>query len=352
MVRATTVPKTNRNEELSIIYSILIRSYSRNLDYYLCFPGLTIAIACGDVVGRGIRAASVMGRLRNALRAYAFEGLAPARVVDQLNALTHFLDTDEMATLLYAVVDPVKRELTMVNAGHLPPVVSRPGRPAEFFDRSGTPPLGARPSLRSTAHILELEPGTVVLLYTDGLVERRAVSLSDRLEMLRQLIDADRAFDSLPDALLDELADDETNDDVAFLAVRFAAEVSGPYRIKIPAQPAQLAQVRSMMRTWLSDLHVPGALAYDVLVATGEACANAIEHAYGPRPGEVEISLSRSEGRLAVSVKDEGSWREARGTNRGRGLPIMKKLATTVDVVRTDDGTDVRLAWNLTGADA
>src|SRR4029077_11621196 len=92
---------------------------------------------------------------------------------------------------------------------------------------------------------------------------------------------------------------------------------------------------------------VSATLSYDILVATGEACANAIEHAYGLRPGEIQVDVSRSDNRLSVSIKDQGSWRDARGENRGRGLPIMNKLATSVDVVRTTDGTDVRLTWDL-----
>jgi anti-sigma regulatory factor (Ser/Thr protein kinase)/putative methionine-R-sulfoxide reductase with GAF domain len=320
-------------------------------DFYDAFPlpSGRIVVAVGDVVGRGLRAASVTGRLRNALRAYAFEGLEPAKVVDSLNAMMHFLDPDEMATLIYGVIELEQRRISIVNAGHLPPVIVDGDGHATFFDRSGTPPLGARPSLRSVMHNVELEPGSLVIFYTDGLVERRNESLNDRLELLRRVAERHVPVGDLPTELADELTPEGTDDDVAILCMRFAVDVSHPYTISLPAEPVQLAAIRSMLRTWLAEIGVPDALTYDILVATGEACANAIEHAYGLRPGRLQIDVSRSDSRLLVSIKDQGSWREARGENRGRGLPIMKRLASAVDVVRTSDGTDVRLTWDLEG---
>jgi anti-sigma regulatory factor (Ser/Thr protein kinase) len=310
-------------------------------------PNGRIVVAVGDVVGRGLRAASVTGRLRNALRAYAFEGLEPAKVVDSLNSMLHYLDPEEMATLIYGVVDLEQRRISIVNAGHLPPVVVSPTHEATFFDRSGTPPLGARPSLRSVTHVVDLEPGSVVLFYTDGLVERRTESLNDRLEILRRLAEREGLLDDMPAELVDELTPEGTDDDVAILCMRFAVDVSRPYSIRLPAEPVQLSVIRSMLRTWLSELGVSESVTYDILVASGEACANAIEHAYGLRPGEIQVDVSRSDHRLTVSVKDQGSWRDARGENRGRGLPIMNKLASAVDVLRTNEGTDVRLTWDL-----
>jgi len=318
-------------------------------DWYDAFllPNGRIVVVVGDVVGRGLRAASVTGRLRNALRAFAFEGLEPARVVDNLNAMLHFLDPDEMATLIYGVIDLEQRTISIVNAGHLPPVVVSPSGEATFFDRSGTPPLGARASLRSMTHVVQLDAGAVVLFYTDGLVERRTEPLNDRLEALRRIAERGVPIDDLPALLVDELASEATEDDVAILCMRFAIDVSRPYSVRLPAEPVQLSVIRSMLRTWLAELGVSESLTYDILVASGEACANSIEHAYGLRPGELQIDVSRSDQRLTVSVKDEGSWRDARGENRGRGLPIMHKLASAVDVIRTSEGTDVRLTWNM-----
>jgi len=318
-------------------------------DWYDVFvlPGGQTVVAVGDVVGRGLRAASVMGRLRNGLRAYSIMRLSPEDVVRALNSMLRYFDQDEMATLLYSVIDVGARTVTLVNAGHLPPVVSSPDAPARFIDSPTLPPLGARLMLEPTAHTFSIDPGSTILFYTDGLVELRNVGLEERLEVLRDLMDTPVPLAKLPDTILDGLSATEPTDDVAFLAVRFVSALSDPYRIAVPARPAELGRVRGMLRTWLFDQKIPTSIAYDVMVAAGEACANAIEHAYGAEPGIVDITLFRSESSLNVSVKDAGRWRGPRGEGRGRGLPIMHKLAASVDVTTTEDGTEVHLGWHL-----
>ena len=84
-----------------------------------------------------------------------------------------------------------------------------------------------------------------------------------------------------------------------------------------------------------------------ILVAVGEACANSIEHGYGPAGGSLELSLARSDRYLEATIRDYGRWREPRGTHRGRGIGMMRRLTSSVDVVRRPDGTEVRLGWNL-----
>lgn len=319
-------------------------------DWYDAFtlPSGQTIVAVGDVVGRGLQAASVMGRLRNALRAYAIHGLSPTEIVSALNTMLQFFDRDEMATLLYCVVDVRERTLTLVNAGHLPPLLTEPDAGARFLETPPHPPLGARPSLRPAAHTFALAPGSVLLLYTDGLVEQRRGALTERMEVLRATLDrSGDHLEDLPETILHGLVDVDTTDDVAFLAVRLVRTMSGPERITIPARPAELARLRSMLRTWLGSHGVAEPLSYDILVATGEACANAIEHAYGAEDGTVEITLTRSDTSLSVSVRDAGHWRRPRGTGRGRGLMMMRKLASSLDVATGEDGTTVTLGWRL-----
>ena len=148
---------------------------------------------------RWLRAAAVMGRLRNAIRAFAFEEHGPTDAVDLLNRMIHFLDPDEMATMIYGVLDPRRRELTLVNAGHLPPLICRRDEEAQFLDVEPQPPIGAVSSSRGQVSSVQLQPGSTVLLYTDGIVERRHESLDDRLEMLRKVVDCDADLDELAD---------------------------------------------------------------------------------------------------------------------------------------------------------
>jgi anti-sigma regulatory factor (Ser/Thr protein kinase) len=110
--------------------------------------------------------------------------------------------------------------------------------------------------------------------------------------------------------------------------------------------------MRRMLGRWLHEAGATQAQAEDLALAASEACANAIEHAYGPGPGILEVRASRSSGGEAlVAIRDYGSWRQPRGAQRGRGLLLMERLADSVEVVRGEDGTTVQLSRRL-GAEA
>jgi PAS domain S-box-containing protein len=180
--------------------------------------GLTI----GDVAGRGIHGASVMGRVRTALRAYVLDGYGPADAVQRLDRLIKDSDPPEMVTLLQLHVDPATGLAEYVRAGHLPALVRAPGGEVSELDGGGTPPLGVLDPIEYHAHSAKLEPGSLVLLYTDGLVERRNESLTGTLDRLKNLFA--RAPDE-PEECLDWLrrefgVDEAPPDDVAMLAMK------------------------------------------------------------------------------------------------------------------------------------
>ena len=319
-------------------------------DWYDAFtlPDGRVAIAVGDVVGRGLRAAAVMSRLRNALRAFAFEGNTPARTVELLNEMVHFLDPDEMATLIYGVLDIRRRELQLVNAGHLPTVLCRQeDKVPQLIEIEPYPPLGVITAMRPEEHTLVLEPGDTLLLYTDGIVERRTTPLDERLDMLRLCVDCDSEMEAMADKIFNDLTEEAPDDDMALLVVRLSTDIQGPFMTTVDADPKRLAELRSTLRGWLSDFGVPAERVFDILVAVGEACANAIEHAYGPAGGSIELSLARSDHYLEATIRDSGQWREPRGMHRGRGLGMMRRLAQTVEVARGPDGTEIRLGWTV-----
>ncbi len=319
-------------------------------DWYDVFllPDGKVVLAVGDVVGKGMHAASVMGRLRNTVRAYAVAGFAPGAVVDGVQASMEALEPKEMATLLYAELNPDTRELTVVNAGHPPPLLLTPGSEPAFLETHRRPPLGARVARSASAQSVFLEPGGTVLLYTDGLVELRTVPLEDRLELLRATAATVADFNELSATLLAALADDPT-DDIALLAVRLALEVAPVCRITVPAHGDQLSRIRAKVRTYLSELELSPTLQHDVLVSVGEATANAVEHAYGVGSGQVDVTLSVEGEELIASVRDVGKWRTTQESGRGRGLPIMQNLASSMEIRRSDSGTEVRLTWPING---
>ena len=187
-----------------------------------------VAVAIGDVSGHGIHAAAGMGQIRNALRAYALEIADPAQVVSRLDRLMAFLDVSDIVTLLYGVINADLSEFRFVSAGHVPPLfVTSDGNSSFVDDGPGDPPLGTQTVHKFREHFVQLEPGCSILLFTDGLVERRDESLSGGLERLRhsaELVrsagDPAEAIDAIVQSLLGE---QEPSDDVALLLLELEA---------------------------------------------------------------------------------------------------------------------------------
>jgi serine phosphatase RsbU (regulator of sigma subunit) len=200
-------------------------------DWYdvMQLPGGGIGLAMGDVVGRGERAASLMGQLRNAVRAYAFEGKSPHQVIGCVNGLLLDAGSDHMATMIYGVLDAESGELRMVNAGHPPPLLIELDGRSRFLEGQNGPPVGALPTVGYTETCTVLAPGATLLLYTDGLVEDRATPLEQGLARLRAAVhggppDVDGLCSHVARRIL---AAYPSNDDVAMLAVQISALGAG-----------------------------------------------------------------------------------------------------------------------------
>src|SRR5918995_5368385 len=159
-------------------------------DWYDAFvlPSGEVGLAIGDVAGHGLHAASVMGKIRNALRAYAVEAAAPSEVMARLARLMKPFGIEDMVTLLYGVMDVGLSSFRFAAAGHLPPVVVTRDRARFAHVQDVDPPLGIGRSHAFTEHVVPLEPGASLLLYTDGLIERREESLTDGLDRLRDAV--------------------------------------------------------------------------------------------------------------------------------------------------------------------
>lgn len=136
-------------------------------------------------------------------------------------------------------------------------------------------------------------------------------------------------------------------DDVAVLAARVLALPDRLQR-RWPADAGVLRVVRHVLRRWLAKWSVGDDAAYDITAAVQEACTNAVDHAYGPAGGEFELDARHEDGTIVVSVRDGGGWRDPRGDDRGRGLPIMRALMDSVEVERADSGTTVVLRRAVT----
>jgi serine phosphatase RsbU (regulator of sigma subunit) len=177
-------------------------------------------IAIGDIGGRGVPAAALMGQVRNALRAYALKAPSPAAALSDLRKMGDRLEQLDFATLTYIVYDAATGEGRLANAGHLPALVRAADGATTFLEDAASPPLGAGPEAPSAESGFTLAPGSTLVLYTDGLVESREHSLEDGLGRLA-VAAATSAGDvqQLADDILAALPD-QREDDVALLALR------------------------------------------------------------------------------------------------------------------------------------
>jgi serine phosphatase RsbU (regulator of sigma subunit)/anti-sigma regulatory factor (Ser/Thr protein kinase) len=307
-------------------------------------PDGKIALVMGDVVGRGIPAAALVGKLRNALRAYTVEGHPPERALEHLNALVDRAQ-HEMATVLLFVLSPRDGRARWVSAGHPPALVRRADGGRLFLEGGRSVPLGAMAHAEYEAAEDVLAPGDVLLLYTDGLVERRDVPLDERFESLRGAAERNGTAMAICDATLSALLPGGAGgDDVALLAAMVRAPEPA-LDLEHEARPEELPRLRRRLEAWLSEFEVDRALTQRIVLSVNEAAANAVEHAYGPGRASFTVHADAQASFVAVEVRDRGRWRPPRGEDGGRGLLLMRELADVVEVEHDAEGTRVRLEW-------
>ncbi|HWH30670.1 MAG TPA: SpoIIE family protein phosphatase [Mycobacteriales bacterium] len=340
-------------------------------DVFLADTGL-LSVVVGDVVGRGLGAASAMGQLRSAVRAVSGPRTGPAALLTHLDRFVGQVEAAGMATLAYAELDLDSGEVTYACAGHPPPLLVRATGAAALLWEGRSTPLGAfaSPGDRHEA-TLQLAAGDRLLLYTDGLIERRDRSLDDGLELLRATA-AELAGLPIADAvreLTTRLLQDEVGrDDVCVLLVGWD---STGFERHVSADLTGLSRMRHDLAGWLEDSGVDSRTGRDVVLATSEAVANAAEHGSDRSPDRhvrVRARLERHRGSsrgdaggdgdpgsdggtVVVEVHDGGRWRTPTASpERGRGLQIMGALVDDV-VVESADGTTVVLRRSLPGVE-
>jgi anti-sigma regulatory factor (Ser/Thr protein kinase) len=306
-------------------------------------PSGHIGLAIGDVAGHGPRAASTMGQLRMALRAYALEEPSPAEVVSRLDRLVSRLLVSEIVTLVYLVLDLDSGMVRFANAGHPPPLVVGLGGQASFLEDGLGSPLGCDDPGTPAEASFRLVPDSTLLLFTDGLVEQRGASIDEGLERLATVAtDCGQDIQAFCEQLLCSMVEGDTADDVALLVIR-PVPLTGRPLLRVPAEPRVLAPLRQTLRRWLRESDADPQVANDVLLACGEVCTNVIQHAYGAKEGPLEISLDVRDGTAEVTIRDQGCWRPSSGIHGGHGLPLIQELMESVELTGGPDGTVVRM---------
>jgi anti-anti-sigma factor len=312
-------------------------------------PSGAVCLAIGDVVGRGLSAAATMGQLRTALRAYALDDESPERVIGRLGGLATVLPEAEMTTLIYAVYQPEAGMLSYMCAGHPPPLLLHPGGTASFLCEGRVTPLGV-PTLGTPEGIVVLEPGSVLILYTDGLVERPGSTLDEGLQALADVVEGVSGAD--PEAMCEAITaamigDAASRDDVALLVISCVHALTREFRLSVSADPQRLGPLRWALSRWLAHVGATADERRDIVLAVSEAATNSIVHAYGFDDGTVEV-LAESDGQgVTVTVRDTGYWRSWETSGGGRGLLLMQALVEDCEVVAGPQGTEVRLSRRL-----
>ncbi|NEB40266.1 SpoIIE family protein phosphatase [Streptomyces sp. SID14515] len=304
------------------------------------------ALVIGDVMGRGVRAAAVMGQLRTAVRAYARLDLPPHEVIQLLDVLAAEIDASQIATCVYAVHDPNEGQLVYASAGHLPILVcDEDGTVHRAADPTG-PPLGTGGWVH-TSGTIALPPGSTAVLYTDGLVERRSEDIDEGVASLaRALSGAKGSPQVVCDRLIRSLGvTAEHDDDVAVLVVQHPARTGTNAELfhnaaldllgGIEAAPRARAFATGVLTSWrfpveLRDLGV---------LATSELVANSLQHGTPP----MRLGLRRTDRRLIIEVTDGDDHlprrRQAEPADEaGRGISIIASIATSWGSRRTPGG--------------
>ncbi|HZU61987.1 MAG TPA: SpoIIE family protein phosphatase [Solirubrobacteraceae bacterium] len=317
-------------------------SYDVGGDWYDVFqlPRGRFGIVIGDVVGHGLKAAALMGQLRTALHSYAIEAHSPARTLQLVDRYMRTMVEPSMATAAYAVLEAETGVIQLASAGHLPPVIVGPDS-GRIIEVAPAPPLGAFPYGTWTEQETVLAPGETILFYTDGLVERPGIPLTESINLLLEITAGASSAEHACQLAVEQLIPTgRLRDDVALVAMHYGA-LPDSLNIRLPAEPDVLADVRQLLRRWLHRHGVLEPDAREILLAVNEACANAIEHAYSPAPAEFELEATDDHGQLEFKVKDEGSWRAPRGEGRGRGLKLIQTAMDEVEVDRSETGTTI-----------
>ncbi len=311
-------------------------------------PRGLLGIAIGDVVGHGIQAAALMGQMRTALRAYAQEGHGAGRTLELVDRYVQSTGMGSMATAAYGVFDPDTGVLRFANAGHVPPVIVTAEK-TRLLEVPPCAPLGAYPYGNCHEHELRLEADELLVMYTDGLVERRGQPLNDGLDELLEVLAGVRSAEEACLAAIRSLtvASEAPRDDIAIVALH-NQPIPAELELELPAVPSVLAHVRRLIRRWLRDRGAGSSEIVEITMAVSEACANAVEHAYSPAPHVFRVQARIEGDEVVVGVRDTGRWRAPRGRNRGRGLTIIEAAMDAVHVSssrrwnRNRDATDAR----------
>ena len=327
-------------------------------DWYDCVPvpDGRLALVVGDVMGKGVQAATRMAQVRNAVRVLASIDPSPSAVIAGLDRLAEDLEEDQLVTLVYVLLDPVTGTARMSRVGHLPPLLVSPHHAAVLLDGGGSPPLGV-PDADRCEHTVHIPPGSVLLLFTDGLVEDRRTGLDVGLPALmtagQVLIERHLDVEQLADAVLAAGGPNSVRpDDTCLLVVRrdggTAADPPEQHldsEIVLSPDPGSTSVARRFVLDALAagDRTRLGERLDDLVLLCSELVTNALVHADGP----CRVRLRDRRGRVRLEVHDPSPRLPVQRTpdptaTNGRGMALVAALADDWGV---DEGRGGKSVW-------
>ncbi|MCX4555580.1 PAS domain S-box protein [Streptomyces phaeochromogenes] len=303
-----------------------------------------VGVLIGDVMGRGLEAAAVMGQLRSAAHALAKTGMQPRQLMQALETVVADLDVpDQLVTCCYLVIAADAGEVTICSAGHLPTLIAAPGEGARALSAPVNAPLGVGGVLYEQTSA-EIPAGATLVLYTDGLIETPGSDIEDQLAQLTDVLsdlfttapDLEVAADRVLAALLPDA--EGHNDDVTLLLTQLPDAPLAAVTTDLPAVPDSVPEGRAFLTKALTSWDCT-TTADDARLLLSEILTNAVQHAQGP----LGLHLCRTATELTVEVSDHSPHLPqprlaAEDDESGRGLILVRALADTWGVRPTDEG--------------
>jgi PAS domain S-box-containing protein len=309
-----------------------------------------IGIVVGDCVGRGLPAAAIMGQLRSSARALLLTGAEPAVLLEQLDAAAALIPDAYCTTVFLAILDTQSGTLEYSNAGHMPAMIAGPDSATTLLTDASSVPLAVRRIDPRPQTSRVLVSGSMMMLFTDGLVERKHESIDDGLARVADVLaDAGNLpVGDVADEVLRQLAPATGyDDDVAMVVYRHQ---QAPLLLERDATPDQLAPIRHRLGSWLKAADVPDELARDIVLVVNEACTNSIEHAYsGNDVGTMRLEVESVDGEVRARIADYGSWKTPAQEpgHGGRGMVLVNGVSDSVEIDCAPTGTTVRANFRL-----
>lgn len=332
-------------------------------DFVLLQDG-RVGFVLGDVCGAGPISASDAALARYTLRSIAASEPDPQKLLGWMNNyLGEQLTSERFVRLVYAVLDPERATLEYASAGHVPPVVYRAKRKEVDWLGEGGIALGIERDAEYKTGRIELDPGDLLVFYTDGVTEAprdgRPFGQGKFSDIVSEfgIGSPGELVQAIRRAVEAWVGEGELRDDLALLVTQIVPDTAIDELVRelvLPNEPARMSEVRAFVTAFLADVRGPVDVAHEILLAASEAAANACRH--GRRAGgrsEIRVRCKLERKQVTIEVADEGEGFDSskieapdlpdRFASGGRGLYLMRELSDAVDITSTDKGTTVRL---------